>query len=83
MRALEQASDDGWTLAPRQEVIPTWPVRGDAALAPSDLADAMIRCVPGGSPRDQTEAGAGAHPHVEASNGFFVACFVRRRTNAS
>ncbi len=34
------------------------------------MADAVVRCVPGGR-------GGGERPNVEACNGFFVACFVR------
>ncbi|SJX66375.1 uncharacterized protein SRS1_16696 [Sporisorium reilianum f. sp. reilianum] len=75
LRALhsDEARQFGWTLAPRDEVVPTWPVRGDAAACRGSegVADSVIRCVPGGT-------GEGDWPHVESCNGFFVACFVRR-----
>ncbi len=74
IRALhsEEADKFGWRLAPRSEVIPTWPVRGDpdACGEEKDVAENVIRCIPGGK-------GEGDKPHVEACNGFFVACFVK------
>ncbi|KAF6767198.1 Bacterial Fmu (Sun)/eukaryotic nucleolar NOL1/Nop2p [Kalmanozyma brasiliensis GHG001] len=77
LRALEsdEAKERGWTLAPRSEVIPTWPVRGDKAACEGreEVADSVIRCVPGG-------VGDGDKPNVESCNGFFVACFVRSAT---
>lgn len=63
----------GWRLAPRTEVLPTWPLRGRADEAPAAaLADCMVRCMPGGA----VECAPGA-VHTEASIGFFVCCFVR------
>lgn len=63
----------GWRLAPRAEVLPTWPHRGRADEAPAAaLADCMVRCMPGGA-----AACAPGAVHTEASIGFFVCCFVR------
>ena len=76
IRALEtdEAKEHGWRLAPRNQVIPSWPVRGDKEackkMGREDVAEDVIRCLPGG-------VGSGDKPHVESCNGFFVACFVR------
>ncbi|TKY87538.1 hypothetical protein EX895_003552 [Sporisorium graminicola] len=79
LRALDtdEASEFNWALAPRADVIPSWPVRGDKAACAGrlDVADSVIRCIPGGR-------GDGDRPHVESCNGFFVACFVRRDHDA-
>ncbi len=52
LRALEteEAKEGGWSLAPRKEVIPSWPVRGDkeACGGRADVVESVIRCVPGG-----------------------------------
>ncbi|CDU24318.1 uncharacterized protein SPSC_03389 [Sporisorium scitamineum] len=80
LRALEcdEANEFGWTLAPRAEVIPSWPVRGDkvACKGRDHVAESVIRCIPGGK-------GDGDKPHVESCNGFFVACFVKRDGTAT
>ncbi|SPO31575.1 uncharacterized protein UTRI_06401_B [Ustilago trichophora] len=80
IRALdtEEAKQNGWTLAPRKMVIPSWPVRGDQEMciklagkqAGEEVANSVIRCKPGG-------VGEGDKPHVESCNGFFVACFIK------
>ncbi|SNX87799.1 uncharacterized protein MEPE_06510 [Melanopsichium pennsylvanicum] len=80
IRALDtpEAKENGWVLAPRRDVIPSWPVRGDAKACGGDkiVADSVIRCVPGG-------VGEGDKPHVESCNGFFVACFVKKGKNGA
>ena len=77
--ATEEAKQHGWTLAPRRDVIPSWPVRGDKTACKNagreDVADAVIRCVPGGT-------GDGDKPNTESCNGFFVACFVKAGSRA-
>lgn len=74
MKALdsEEASERGWTLARREDVIPSWKVRGDRKVCEGreEVAESVIRCIPGG-------VGDGDKPNVESCNGFFVACFVR------
>jgi len=59
------AIEGGFTLAPRTQVIPTWPRRGLEEAASNDderdLLDSFIRCRP-----------------EDGTNGFFVACFVRK-----
>ncbi|KZO96580.1 williams-Beuren syndrome critical region protein 20 copy A [Calocera viscosa TUFC12733] len=59
----EEAAQAGFTLAPREEVLPAWPRRGqsEGTALSQELAASLIRCVPG---EDRT-------------NGFFVACFVK------
>ncbi|ORY44659.1 S-adenosyl-L-methionine-dependent methyltransferase [Leucosporidium creatinivorum] len=60
--AKKEFQEKGWTLAPRDEVLPTWERRGIVEECGGDatIADSLVRCLP----EDQ-------------SNGFFVACFVR------
>ncbi|KIJ52544.1 hypothetical protein M422DRAFT_26124 [Sphaerobolus stellatus SS14] len=59
----EEAKSGHFKLAPRSQVIPTWIRRGipEEMGEFSDLADSVIRCSPG----------------EDATNGFFVACFIR------
>lgn len=72
-----EAKDGGWTLAPRADVLPSWPERGrlDACGGDKDIAESLVRCTPGGL----QECNEGT-VHVEATNGFFVCCFVRKRS---
>ncbi|EJD49049.1 S-adenosyl-L-methionine-dependent methyltransferase [Auricularia subglabra TFB-10046 SS5] len=66
VRAALVAADGEWTLAPRRQVLPSWPRRG----LPEELqgvgadADALVRCMPGD----------------DRTNGFFVSCFIRVNT---
>ncbi|KAH7106309.1 S-adenosyl-L-methionine-dependent methyltransferase [Auriculariales sp. MPI-PUGE-AT-0066] len=63
VRAALEAAGDSWTLARREDVLPTWSRRGlQEELGPDEDATSLIRCMPG---EDET-------------NGFFVSCFVRR-----
>ena len=73
--ASEEAQQGAWTLAPRAEVLPTWPERGQPEACGGDesVAQCLVRCTPGGT----SECSASA-VHRMASNGFFVCCFVRR-----
>ncbi|PWN52702.1 S-adenosyl-L-methionine-dependent methyltransferase [Violaceomyces palustris] len=85
-----EALERGWVLAGREEVLPDWKVRGLKEFCQGDdvLADSVIRCIPGGNPCVKYEGVGGEggegdgrlriHPHTEASNGFFVACFKRK-----
>lgn len=68
------AKQHGWRLATRGDVIPTWPTRGLVEHCQKNVqwAEAMIRCAPGGTMEDEWSA-----LHMEATNGFFVACFLR------
>jgi putative methyltransferase len=76
MKALssEVAEERGWKLAERSEVIPDWKERGLIEHCKNDktLAGGMIRCTPGGN-EDAVTSGVS----MEATNGFFLACFVR------
>lgn len=69
-----EARQGHWSLAPRSDVIPTWPSRGLAEACGGDetMADCFVRCTPGG----QIEC-ADNSVHCDATNGFFVCCFVR------
>ncbi|UZJ52971.1 hypothetical protein CBS101457_002291 [Exobasidium rhododendri] len=89
MKALgsEVAKIRGWKLAPRREVLPSWPTRGlvEHSNGQKDLAESMIRCIPGGvegkgegGEKTQNELGA---VDLEATNGFFLTCFVRNSNN--
>ena len=73
--ASEEAQQGAWTLAPRAEVLPTWPERGQPEACGGDesVAQCLVRCTPGGTSECSTSA-----VHRMASNGFFVCCFVRR-----
>ncbi|KAF8656783.1 hypothetical protein AX16_002335 [Volvariella volvacea WC 439] len=52
-----------FVLAPRDQVIPTWERRGlDDEMGNTGDASALIRCLPGD----------------DATNGFFISCFVRQ-----
>ncbi|PWN87069.1 S-adenosyl-L-methionine-dependent methyltransferase [Acaromyces ingoldii] len=77
------AQSRGWKLAGKSSVLPSWPTRGLGSECGSEqgLADAMIRCDPGGSMSD--EATTNGHAQLEATNGFFVTCFVRESENKS
>ncbi|KAL1748928.1 S-adenosyl-L-methionine-dependent methyltransferase [Schizophyllum fasciatum] len=61
--ASDECRASNFALAPRASVLPTWPRRG----MPEEMgdsegdADGLIRCLPG----------------EDATNGFFVSCFVR------
>ncbi|KAF8624546.1 hypothetical protein AX15_005849 [Amanita polypyramis BW_CC] len=58
----EEAKVGKFTLAPRDEVLPTWQRRGiDEQLSYPSNAVSLLRCVPG----------------EDLTNGFFVACFVK------
>ncbi|KAJ7056603.1 S-adenosyl-L-methionine-dependent methyltransferase [Mycena amicta] len=58
----EEAKAGPFVLAPRAEVLPTWPRRGmPEEMESPDNAASVIRCSPG----------------EDATNGFFVSCFVR------
>lgn len=72
--ASDEAKQGRWRLAPRSDVLPTWPERGRPAACGGDevRAESMVRCTPGGA----VDVPPGT-VHVEASNGFFVCCFVR------
>ncbi|KIM84282.1 hypothetical protein PILCRDRAFT_818620 [Piloderma croceum F 1598] len=52
----------GFRLAPLQDILPTWPRRGLAdEMDNPDDASSLVRC----------------SPDLDATNGFFVACFIR------
>lgn len=76
MQALhsEVACSRGWQLCSRADCIPSWPIRGLAQYCHNNpsWAEAMIRCVPGGADWDKEQGLS-----LEATNGFFVTCFVR------
>ncbi|KAI0312107.1 S-adenosyl-L-methionine-dependent methyltransferase [Amylostereum chailletii] len=58
-----EAAAGPFVLAPRTQVLPTWPRRGAPGVLASDSdTQAVVRCSPG----------------EDATNGFFVSCFVRR-----
>lgn len=52
----------GFVLAPRADVLPAWPRRGVLNILDDEGTESVIRC----------------SPKEDATNGFFVACFVRR-----
>jgi putative methyltransferase len=82
--ASDIAKSRGWKLAPRREVIDTWETRGmvDHCNGNKELADSMIRCVPGGLEREGVAAEDGSGiVDLGATNGFFLACFVRKSNN--
>ncbi|KAI5897760.1 S-adenosyl-L-methionine-dependent methyltransferase [Schizophyllum commune H4-8] len=62
--ASDECRTGNFTLASRDSVLPTWPRRGMREEMGECRADAegLIRCLPG----------------EDATNGFFVSCFVRR-----
>ncbi|KAL1732081.1 S-adenosyl-L-methionine-dependent methyltransferase [Schizophyllum commune] len=62
--ASEECRAGNFALASRDSVLPTWPRRGMKEEMGESRADAegLIRCLPG----------------EDATNGFFVSCFVRR-----
>ncbi|KAF5326872.1 hypothetical protein D9619_004374 [Psilocybe cf. subviscida] len=58
----EEATAGKFELARREDVLPTWPRRGyPEELLHSEDAASLVRCLPG----------------EDATNGFFVSCFVR------
>ncbi|KAF9048596.1 S-adenosyl-L-methionine-dependent methyltransferase [Panaeolus papilionaceus] len=68
-KALEssEAQSGSFQLASRKEVIPTWLRRGKAeAMKIPEHADSVIRCLPG----------------EDATNGFFVSCFIKGTKDA-
>lgn len=72
-----EAKEGGWMLASRADVLPSWPERGrlEACGGNKDVAECLVRCTPGGL--KECEEGA---VNTEATNGFFVCCFVRNRS---
>jgi putative methyltransferase len=92
MRALESpiAKSRGWKLAPRSQVIPSWATRGmlEHCHGQADVAESMIRCVPGGTTsaapdQDQEQEQGMSTVDMDATNGFFLACFERRPNNSA
>lgn len=85
MRALSSdiAKSKGWKLATRQDVLPSWSNRGlpEYCNGDQELANSMIRCEPGGTTDDTTKDATSVD--VEATNGFFLACFIRPASNAA
>ncbi|KAJ7284670.1 S-adenosyl-L-methionine-dependent methyltransferase [Mycena rebaudengoi] len=64
----EEALAGPFNLAPREEVLPNWHRRGlSEEMAAAEDAASVIRCSPG----------------EDATNGFFVSCFVRRGSQNS
>ncbi|KAK2460909.1 hypothetical protein APHAL10511_007379 [Amanita phalloides] len=60
----EEAKVGNFTLAPRNEVLPTWQRRGlNGHLSDPVHTASLVRCVPG----------------EDGTNGFFVACFVKAK----
>ncbi|PPQ83431.1 hypothetical protein CVT25_007022 [Psilocybe cyanescens] len=58
----EEAVAGTFRLAPKNEVLPTWPRRGyPEEMTSPDEAASLVRCLPG----------------EDATNGFFVSCFIR------
>ncbi|KAI5998737.1 S-adenosyl-L-methionine-dependent methyltransferase [Pisolithus albus] len=58
----EEATHSGFKLAPRAQALPAWHRRGrEEDIAGKDHAESLIRCSPG----------------EDATNGFFVACFMK------
>lgn len=76
----DEAREGHWRLAPRAEVLPSWPQRGHAAACDGDegMAEGMVRCTAGGV-MDVDEGVV----QPEATNGFFVCCFVRDNKRAA
>ncbi|CEH15503.1 Proliferation-associated nucleolar protein (NOL1) [Ceraceosorus bombacis] len=85
MKALDsdEAVQKGWTLAPASQVLPSWKGRGlvESCGGDKELAKSMIRCRPGGDAAIVDKLGKD-EAHMEASNGFFVALFVRRSSGS-
>ncbi|PWY97933.1 S-adenosyl-L-methionine-dependent methyltransferase [Testicularia cyperi] len=77
-----EAKDRGWRLEPRCRVLPQWSGRGLPSSSSSvsswtdEMADSMIRCTPGGNLESSSA-------NTDASNGFFVAVFVRDSSSVS
>ncbi|TFY82880.1 hypothetical protein EWM64_g1134 [Hericium alpestre] len=57
----EEAKSGHFVLASRADVLPAWNRRGLADVMEDGLAEGLLRCSPG----------------EDATNGFFVSCFVR------
>jgi len=85
MRALqsEVAKSRGWKLAPKREVLPSWSTRGiiEHCDGQMELAESMIRCVPGGEEKGDKASEGQSVVDLDATNGFFLACFVRNSNN--
>ena len=85
MQALssEVARSRGWKLAPRSDVLPSWASRGmvEHCSGKIELAESMIRCQPGGSTNAADEDVSSLN--LDATNGFFLACFVRVSNNSA
>ncbi|KAF8969257.1 S-adenosyl-L-methionine-dependent methyltransferase [Flammula alnicola] len=63
----EEAKSGSFRLAPQNEVLPTWPRRGyPDELNSPDHASSLVRCLPG----------------EDATNGFFVSCFIKASDNS-
>jgi len=68
-KALESSEAElvGFRLAPRSEVLSGWPRRGIPKEMSVNDAECLVRCSPG----------------EDATNGFFVSCFVRQSREES
>ncbi|KAF7424276.1 hypothetical protein PC9H_009582 [Pleurotus ostreatus] len=61
--ASDEAVSNNFQLAPKEDVLPTWPRRGlPSEMNAPESAESLIRCSPG----------------EDGTNGFFVSCFVKR-----
>ncbi|KAH9481642.1 25S rRNA (cytosine-C(5))-methyltransferase rcm1 [Psilocybe cubensis] len=65
----EEAVAGSFQLAPQTEVLPTWPRRGypEEMTSSPDQASSLVRCLPG----------------EDATNGFFVSCFIKVQDTTS
>ena len=81
--ASDVATSRGWTLAPARDVLPSWPTRGlvEHCDGQTEAAASMIRCDPGGAQSASDKDGAAGSVDMEATNGFFLACFGRKSSN--
>lgn len=62
----DEARNNNFKLAPRNDVLPTWSRRGQAEeMKGTGDADSLIRCSPG----------------EDGTNGFFVSCFIREHNS--
>jgi len=57
-----EAIAGGFRLAPRSEVLPEWPRRGQPGNLDDAATEAVLRC----------------SPEEDSTNGFFVSCFIRQ-----
>jgi 25S rRNA (cytosine2278-C5)-methyltransferase len=85
-----EAITSGFALAPRAEVLPTWPRRGESGILDDvDSGDGVVLLYSEYSSENFTEmqflVATGSVLRCvageDATNGFFVACFVRRKTS--